>query len=41
VQDSDVSVVIGIVTMLAAVTIVVMIIVDLVYAALDPRIRFD
>ncbi|TNC41309.1 ABC transporter permease [Mumia zhuanghuii] len=41
VQDSDVSVVIGIVTLLAVVTVVVMIVVDVVYAALDPRIRYD
>lgn len=41
VRDSDVSVVVGIVTLLAAVTVAVMLVVDLVYAALDPRIRFD
>ena len=41
VQDSDVSVVIGVVTMLSLVTIVVMLLVDLAYAALDPRIRYD
>ncbi|WP_370618090.1 ABC transporter permease [Mumia sp. Pv 4-285] len=41
VQDSDVSVVIGIVTLLAVVTVVVMIVVDVVYAALDPRIRYE
>lgn len=41
VQDSDVAVVIGIVTLLAVVTIVVMIVVDIVYAALDPRIRYE
>lgn len=41
VQDSDVSVVIGIVSMLSIVTVVIMLIVDLVYAVLDPRIRYD
>ncbi len=41
VRDSDVSVVVGIVTLLAVVTVAVMIVVDLLYAALDPRIRFD
>lgn len=41
VQKSDVSVVIGFVTILAVVTIVVMLLVDLSYAALDPRIRYD
>jgi ABC-type dipeptide/oligopeptide/nickel transport system permease component len=41
VQKSDVSVVIGFVTILAIVTIVVMLLVDLSYAALDPRIRYD
>jgi ABC-type dipeptide/oligopeptide/nickel transport system permease component len=40
VQDSDVSVVIGIVTMLSVTTILVMLLVDLAYAALDPRIRY-
>lgn len=41
VRDSEVSVVIGIVTMLSIVTVVVMLIVDIVYALLDPRIRYD
>lgn len=41
VQKSDVSVVIGVVTILSVVTIGVMLLVDLAYAALDPRIRYD
>jgi ABC-type dipeptide/oligopeptide/nickel transport system permease component len=41
VRDSDVSLVVGIVTLLAVVTIVVMIVIDVLYAALDPRIRYD
>jgi len=41
VRDSEVSVVIGVVTILAVVTIVVMFVVDLLYAVLDPRIRYD
>lgn len=41
VRDSDVSLVVGIVSLLAIVTIVVMILVDLLYAALDPRIRYE
>jgi ABC-type dipeptide/oligopeptide/nickel transport system permease component len=41
VRDSEVSVVIGVVSILAVVTIVVMIAVDLLYAVLDPRIRYD
>lgn len=41
VRDSDVSLVVGIVTLLAILTIIVMIIVDVLYAALDPRIRYD
>lgn len=41
VRASDVSLVVGIVTILAIVTVVVMLLVDLAYAALDPRIRYD
>jgi len=41
VQDSDVGLVLGIVTILTAVTVVVMIVVDIAYAALDPRIRYE
>jgi ABC-type dipeptide/oligopeptide/nickel transport system permease component len=41
VRDSDVSLIVGIVTLLAIVTIVVMLLVDLLYAALDPRIRYE
>lgn len=41
VRASDVSLVIGIVTILALVTVLVMILVDIAYAALDPRIRYD
>ena len=41
VRDSDVSLVIGMVTLLAAATVVVMIVVDVAYAVLDPRIRYD
>ncbi|SDS96178.1 ABC transporter permease [Microlunatus soli] len=41
VQDSDVAVVIGVVTILSMVTIGVMLLVDLAYAVLDPRIRYD
>lgn len=41
VRDSDVSLVVGIVTLLAVVTIAVMIVIDVLYAALDPRIRYD
>ena len=41
VRDSEVSVVIGIVTLLSVVTIVVMLVVDIIYALLDPRIRYD
>ncbi len=32
--------ILGIVTILAAVTVVVMLVVDIAYAALDPRIRY-
>jgi oligopeptide transport system permease protein len=41
VRASDVSLVVGVVTILAIVTVVVMIVVDIAYAALDPRIRYD
>ena len=41
VRDSDVSLIIGVVTILAVVTVVVMILVDIAYAALDPRIRYE
>ena len=41
VQDSEVSVVIGLVSLLAIVTVVVMFLVDIMYAVLDPRIRYD
>lgn len=41
VRGSEVSVVIGVVTILAVVTIAVMLVVDLLYAVLDPRIRYD
>lgn len=41
VRDSEVSVVIGVVTILAVITIAVMFVVDLLYAVLDPRIRYD
>jgi ABC-type dipeptide/oligopeptide/nickel transport system permease component len=41
VRDSDVSLVLGMVTVLAVGTVVVMILVDLAYAALDPRIRYE
>lgn len=41
VQKSDVSLVVGLVSLLAIVTIVVMIVVDVLYAALDPRIRYE
>ena len=41
VRDSEVSVVIGVVSILAVVTIAVMFVVDLLYAVLDPRIRYD
>jgi len=41
VRGSDVTLVIGIVTILAVVTVVVMIVVDVAYAALDPRIRYE
>jgi peptide/nickel transport system permease protein/oligopeptide transport system permease protein len=40
VRGSDVALVVGIVTILAAVTVVVMLVVDIAYAALDPRIRY-
>lgn len=40
VRGSDVSLVVGVVTLLAVVTVVVMIVVDVLYAALDPRIRY-
>lgn len=41
VRASDVSLVIGVVTILAIVTVVVMIVVDIAYAVLDPRIRYE
>ncbi|WP_240643897.1 ABC transporter permease [Antribacter gilvus] len=41
VKGSDVSLVLGVVTLLAVVTVVVMIVVDVLYAALDPRIRYE
>jgi ABC-type dipeptide/oligopeptide/nickel transport system permease component len=41
VRASDVSLVVGIVTILALVTVVVMIVVDIAYAVLDPRIRYE
>jgi len=41
VQTNDVGVVMGVVTLLTVLTVVVMLVVDLLYAALDPRIRFD
>ena len=41
VRASDVSLVVGVVTILAIVTVVVMIVVDIAYAALDPRIRYE
>jgi ABC-type dipeptide/oligopeptide/nickel transport system permease component len=41
VKDSDVAVVIGVVTMLTVVTVLVMLLVDVLYAVLDPRIRYD
>ncbi|WP_166850288.1 ABC transporter permease [Isoptericola sp. BMS4] len=40
VRASDVALVVGVVTILAAVTVVVMLVVDVAYAALDPRIRY-
>ena len=41
VRNSDVALVLGIVSILAAVTVFVMIVVDIAYAALDPRIRYE
>lgn len=41
VQDSEVSVVIGIVSLLSISTVIVMFLVDIVYGILDPRIRYD
>ncbi|MCA5892916.1 ABC transporter permease [Isoptericola sp. NEAU-Y5] len=41
VRGSDIGLVIGVVTILAIVTVVVMIVVDVAYAALDPRIRYE
>ena len=41
VQDSEVSVVIGIVSLLSVATVTVMFLVDIVYGILDPRIRYD
>ena len=41
VRASDVSLVIGVVTILAIITVGVTIVVDVAYAALDPRIRYD
>ncbi|GAA1732013.1 ABC transporter permease [Isoptericola hypogeus] len=40
VRGSDVALVVGIVTILAVVTVLVMLVVDIAYAALDPRIRY-
>ncbi|CAM3674794.1 ABC transporter permease [Isoptericola cucumis] len=40
VRGNDVALVVGIVTILAIVTVVVMLVVDIAYAALDPRIRY-
>jgi len=40
VRAADVALILGIVTILAAVTVAVMLIVDVAYAALDPRIRY-
>lgn len=41
VRDADVQVVVGVVTLIAIVILVVNLLVDLVYALLDPRIRYD
>ncbi|HEY8454467.1 MAG TPA: ABC transporter permease [Actinopolymorphaceae bacterium] len=41
VRESEVSVVAGMVSLLAVVVLVVNVLVDLAYAALDPRIRYD
>lgn len=41
VRGSDISLVVGLVTILAVVTVAVMIVVDIAYAALDPRIRYE
>ncbi|RPF19975.1 ABC transporter permease [Myceligenerans xiligouense] len=41
VRNDDVGLVLGVVTLLAAVTVVVMIVVDIAYALLDPRIRYE
>lgn len=41
VRDSDVGVVIALVTLLALITVLVMLLVDILYAVLDPRIRYD
>ncbi|MFI2103173.1 ABC transporter permease [Isoptericola sp. NPDC019693] len=40
VRGTDVALVLGVVTILAAVTVAVMLVVDIAYAALDPRIRY-
>ncbi|MGH3588560.1 MAG: ABC transporter permease subunit, partial [Pseudonocardia sp.] len=39
-RAADVALVLGVVTILAAVTVAVMLVVDIAYAALDPRIRY-
>ena len=41
VRDADVQVVVGVVSLIAIVILVVNLLVDLVYALLDPRIRYD
>jgi ABC-type dipeptide/oligopeptide/nickel transport system permease component len=41
VRDSEVSVVVGVVSVLAVVILVVNVLVDIAYAVLDPRIRYD
>jgi len=41
VRASDVTLVVGVVTILAIVTVLVMLVVDVAYAALDPRIRYE
>lgn len=41
VREDDVGLVLGAVTLLTTVTVLVMIVVDVVYAALDPRIRYE
>jgi ABC-type dipeptide/oligopeptide/nickel transport system permease component len=41
VRESEVSVTLGIVSLLAVVILVVNVLVDIAYAVLDPRIRYD